>query len=262
MRFPLLPLALLILALARPASPQSTPPPRLEGGRLYRLERETPIIPRHPRDYAKKPHEADIGTITTARTLKAGTAVRIVRIRDESSSLWYLVEVPDPNAFTPPLRNASGWINDVDLAGLPPTAVDSGPGAKVPSLANETRFLLIHHAAAIRVCEERAEAEPARRGQWLAWRDESRRERDRLIRDSGIDPALLESMLRTTPVEDYAFWAAARQIPAEAPSHPAGSFSRPISGSTMLDRYPGQEPPPAPPPLGGRPETAMQPRRR
>ncbi len=243
--------------------PQAAPT-RLEAGKLYRLAKDTPIIARHPRDYAKKAHEADFGTITGARTLKAGTGIRIIRVRDENSAIWYFVEVPDPNAFTPPLRNASGWINEVDLSGAPPAPIDTAAasGTKVATLAPETRFLLIHHAAAMRVCEQRAEAEPARRTQWLAWREESRRERERLVRDSGIDPAALESMLRATSVEDYAYWAAARQIPADPAIKPGSAFSKPISGSTMIDRYPRQEPPAPPPAAGGRPETSMQPRRR
>ena len=262
MRAPNLILVGLLAIIASLAWPQTTQ--KLEAGKLYRLAKDTPIIAKHPRDYAKKPHEADFGTITGARTLRSGTGVRIVRVREESSSIWYFVEVPDPNAFAPPVRNASGWINDVDLAGAPPTLLEGGAGAgtKGASLPPETRFLLIHHGAAMRVCEQRAEAEPGRRTQWLAWREESRRERERLVRESGIEPATLETMLRTTPVEDYAYWAAKRQIPTDPAIKSSGSFSKPISGSTMIDRYPGQDPPPPPPASGGRPETSMQPRRR
>ena len=73
MRAPNLILVGLLAIIASLAWPQTTQ--KLEAGKLYRLAKDTPIIAKHPRDYAKKPHEADFGTITGARTLRGKFAV-------------------------------------------------------------------------------------------------------------------------------------------------------------------------------------------
>lgn len=227
--------------------------PMLEKGKTYRLGKDAALVPRNPRDYNAKPHEIDMGTLPNSRTLKSGASFTVRRVREERSGNWYFVDIPDPAAFNPPVKNASGWISEADFGGAPPAEVKMDAAVagstKGGPVATETRYLLIFHAAAIRACELRAQAEPARTAEWNKWRDDAKRQRDALLAESGMSNAAAEAMARTTPVEDYALWLAQRQLAERVPP-PVRAAEPPIkqpSGNTLIKNFPDPTPTPLPP---------------